>query len=98
MSPYTLQSIIDETQSRNLKAGTEAETMKALCLLASFLALLSFCSYVIQAHLPRNSAAHSGLGTPASVSNPSKNASQTGPQASLMEATSHLRFPLSMHI
>lgn len=94
----TLQSIIDETQSRNLKAGTEAETMKALCLLACFPGLLSYCSYETQAHLPRNSTAHSGLVAPASISNASKTASQTGPQTNLMEAISHLRFPLSMHI
>lgn len=44
----------------------------------------------VQGHLPRDSAAHGGLGPPESITNPD-HPPQTCPRASLTEAIPHLR-------
>lgn len=55
--------------------------------------LFTLLSYINRDHLPEHGSTHRGLGSPSSIIN-QENAPKIGPQASLMEETCHLRFPL----
>lgn len=68
-----------ETQNRNWKGETEAETLEEVLLLACFLQ--------IQYHLSSGGTTHSGLLFPMSITN-HENGPQTSLQARLMEAFS----------
>lgn len=52
--------------------------------------LLSYLSYTVEAQVPMNCTAHSGLGPTTSISNP-ENDAETCPQAYRMGVISHLR-------
>lgn len=76
---------------QELKAGTEADTMREHCLVAcSPWLLLLVCSYTIQPFLPRNVIVCTGLSPPTSILT-QENILQTRSQANLMKAIPHLR-------
>ena len=54
-------------QGRNMEAENEKQTMEAYCLLTLLPKACQPVSYIIQDHLPRGGATHSGLGPPSSV-------------------------------
>ena len=58
--PLTV-AIMGESQGRNLKTGTKAETMRNIAHWLASQALLSWLSYTRQEHLPKGGTIHSGL-------------------------------------
>lgn len=70
LSPYSLQFIIEGSQSRNSRQELHAETIeKGTFYWVASSALLSLLYHVAETHLPRADTTHSGLGPPTSVSN-----------------------------
>lgn len=65
---FRSQSFPEGNQNKN-PAGTEAETTEEESLLAASQVQLYLFSLFIPGCLPRNSIAHSGLGSPTSLSN-----------------------------
>lgn len=82
------------SQGKNPEARTEAEALKECFLLARSPSLFSLLSYISQAYLAKSGTTHSELGFLISVINQA-NVPLTSPQANLMEAIPHHRFPLS---
>ena len=58
-----LETIIINSQDKNLEARTEVEAIEEFCLLAYSKGLLGVLYYTAQNHLSMADAAHSGLGT-----------------------------------
>ena len=84
------------THGQNLEEGTDAEIMEEHYLLARpSLLPLSQCSDTIQGHVPRGGTIHSGLGTPASITN-QENDPQTCTEASQIKAISQMRSRLAI--
>ena len=82
-----------ETQSRNLKAGTAAETLEGCSFLDHPLHHTYLAFMISQAHLPRNGASHIKLGPSTSIVNHIR-LSEVWPQASLIDAILIWRVPL----
>jgi hypothetical protein len=87
-------SISEESQGRNLEAGTEAKAVEENCLLACSSRLLSLLPYAILNHLPRVAPPTVNGEPPTSIIN----LETTCLQASLMKAFSQLRFLLPIYV
>jgi arginine exporter protein ArgO len=71
LTGYCLLSIEakTETQGRNLRQELEQKPWRNIAYWPSSLGLLNYRSYTAQAYLPKDNTAHSGLGSPTSISN-----------------------------
>lgn len=64
---FTSQPFTEEGQSRNSVLELEVETMEDCCLLPCSQSLDQLAFFTSWAHLPRDSATHSGQGPPAPI-------------------------------